>query len=82
MKAAQEISQPASLRSGLDVEAIRKAMDELSTAIQKVGAAMYQQGDQAAAGATPGADQTAGSSDAGPATEGPVDAEFKEVPKE
>ncbi len=72
-----------------DVEAIRKAMDELSAAIQKVGAAMYSasadaSADKQQAEATPGADQagTDASAASGPTAEGPVDAEFKEVPKE
>ncbi len=47
-----------------DAEAIKKAMDELSTVVQKVGAAMYQ-----TAGATPGAEQQANPQ------QGPVDAE-------
>ena len=59
-----------------DVTAIKSAMDALSGAIQKVGAAMYQQAPGAgaqtqsgpeASNAAPGADQ------------GPVDAEFKDV---
>ena len=62
-----------------DVDAIKKAMDELSGAIQKIGAAMYQQSptDQAAAGAPAGdAPKTGGDS------EGPVDAEFTEAKKD
>jgi molecular chaperone DnaK len=67
-----------------DVEAIKKAMDALSEAVQKVGAAMYEGqqsanssqqtvGEQAASGATPPSDQN-------PSTDkGPVDAEYKEV---
>jgi molecular chaperone DnaK len=66
-----------------DVEPIRKAIGELSDAIQKVGAAMYQQDASAQAG-------QAGAGTAGPAADdkgekkdqGPVDAEFKEVPKD
>ena len=56
-----------------DLEAIKKAMDELSDAIQKVGASMY-----AEAGATePQNKPEAGA----PGSEGPaVDAEYKEVP--
>ena len=57
-----------------DLAAIKAAMDELSNAIQKVGAAMYQQ--------QPGP----GNSTEGPQTgsepkseQGPVDAEFKDV---
>lgn len=63
-----------------DVEAIKKAVDELSAAIQKVGASMYEgqqpaNGNQQTAGpapdANPGSDK--------PGDQGPVDAEYKEV---
>jgi molecular chaperone DnaK len=58
------------------VEAIKKAMDELSTAIQKVGAAMYEQAQPAgeAAGTT--------GEGAAPSEEKPVDAEYTEVKDE
>jgi hypothetical protein len=60
-----------------DVDSLKKAMDELSGAIQKVGAAMYQQQGQPAG--TPGAGQSAD----GPAQEAkPVDAEFEDVNKD
>ncbi|HYC80034.1 MAG TPA: molecular chaperone DnaK [Candidatus Binatia bacterium] len=58
-----------------DLDAIKKAMDELSAAIQKVGAAMYQQPGQnpgAEAGANPNPGAQPGSD------QGPVDAEFEE----
>ncbi|MBI2356099.1 MAG: molecular chaperone DnaK [Candidatus Doudnabacteria bacterium] len=51
-----------------DVAAIRKGMDELSAAIQKVGAAMYQSQK------TDNSKQETGKSQ-----QGPVDAEFKDV---
>ncbi len=50
-----------------DVEAIKKALDELSAAIQKIGASMYQQGPEQAQGANPEASAEN--------KEGPVDAE-------
>ncbi len=60
-----------------DTEAIKKAMDALSDAIQKVGAAMYQ-GTQPASQPEAGAPQ--GDGGAQPAADkGPVDAEYKEV---
>jgi molecular chaperone DnaK len=71
-----------------DLEAIKKAMDELSTAIQKVGAAMYETSapgtEQPAGpqGAAAGADANSSSSQPQPgsgAESGSVDAEFKEV---
>ncbi len=64
-----------------DVEALKKAVDELSAAIQKVGAAMYE--------ATPSANPQSASqpgAETPPADEkkeaGSVDAEYKEVPKD
>ncbi len=57
-----------------DLQAIKTAMDALSNAIQKVGAAMYQQNS----GAQPNSGPTSGGQSS--ATEqGPVDAEFKDV---
>jgi len=63
-----------------DVDALKKAMDALSEAIQKVGAAMYEAqkpADQPAAG-QPGTNPSPDGSQPG-ADKGPVDAEFKEV---
>lgn len=67
-----------------DVEAIKKAIDELSEAIQKVGAAMYQ--DSGSANKPSSAEVTEGKQSADqPGSpdnnkdKGPVDAEFKEV---
>jgi len=70
-----------------DLEAIRTKMQALSDAVQKVGAAMYQgSGDAAAGQAQPGQDGAAGQNEnpgnAPGADQGPVDAEFKEVPKD
>ena len=69
-----------------EVEAIKKAMDELSSAIQKVGAAMYESGksDQSDKSANQNAGAAGASSDTpNPdkpgADKGPVDADFKEV---
>ena len=53
-----------------DIEAVKKAADELAVAAQKVGAAMYQ-AQQSADGST---EEKKGASDAG---EGPVEGEFK-----
>ncbi len=65
-----------------DVDAIKKAIDELSAAIQKVGAAMYSTSAEASAdkqqqpqGAAPGA----AGAEQPKAEQGPVDAEFKDV---
>jgi molecular chaperone DnaK len=76
-----------------DVEAIKKAMDALSEAIQKVGAAMYEGASGSAnqqsadkPGANPSPDNNQPGADnpstgSGP-NGGPVDAEYKEVPKQ
>ncbi|MEK7618556.1 MAG: molecular chaperone DnaK [Patescibacteria group bacterium] len=60
-----------------DIEPIKKAMDELSAAIQKVGAAMYESGksDQSEKSDKSEGQEPASNSD----NKGPVDAEFKEV---
>jgi len=61
-----------------DIEGLKKAMDALSEAVQKVGAAMYQ-GQQSADSSQQPAPGTEGQK---PEDKGPVDAEFKEVPKQ
>ncbi|HEX5429888.1 MAG TPA: molecular chaperone DnaK [Patescibacteria group bacterium] len=59
-----------------DVAAIKAAMDELSTAVQKVGSAMYE---QAPSNQQPGK-EAEGKPEGNPKSEqGPVDAEFKDV---
>ena len=50
-----------------ELDPIKKAMDELNTAVQKVGAAMYKKEEPVAEA---------------PKQEGPVDAEFKDVSEE
>jgi molecular chaperone DnaK len=57
-----------------DVEAIKKAMDALSEAAQKVGAAMYEAGKSE----NPKSEGAAQAPD-DKKEEGPVDAEYKEV---
>jgi molecular chaperone DnaK len=67
-----------------DIEAIKKAMDALSEAVQKVGAAMYEQkppsdnsqpsaGEQNTSAGAPDSQNPSGDA------KGPVDAEYKEV---
>jgi molecular chaperone DnaK len=65
-----------------DVEALKKAMDALSEAIQKVGAAMYETGksDKSENQKSEGSASDAVNKDeSAPADKGSVDAEFKEV---
>ncbi len=63
-----------------DVEAIRSKTQALSTAIQKVGAAMYQQGATAQPGDVGTVDPS--EKEIPSSNEGPVDAEYKEVPND
>jgi len=65
-----------------DLEALKKAMDELSAAVQKVGAAMYAAPEGApTAGAAPQetATEGEGKQESKPGEPGTVDADFKEV---
>jgi len=65
---------------GDDIEAIRTASEKVAEASQKIGAAMYAQSQQAAAGesgqTTGASDQTGASGDSGSADEDVVDAEI------
>jgi len=65
-----KIANVKSALQGKDVNAIRKAMQELSQAIQKVGASAYQQ---------PGQQQPPGGEKPGGGEEGTVEGEFREV---
>lgn len=64
------------VKDGTDQELIKKNYDALSEAIQKVGAAMYQQSAPGAA-ADPAPDQAP----AGDASQEPVEGQFEETPK-
>jgi molecular chaperone DnaK len=65
-----KIASVKSALQGKDVNAIRKAMQELSQAIQKVGASAYQQ---------PGQQPQPGGGEPGGGEEGTVEGEFREV---
>ena len=79
--AEEKITALKAVKDKDDMEAIKKAMEELSNAIQKVGAAMYQSGQSDKSDKSE--NQNAGASQTGdnqkPEDKGPVDAEFKEV---
>ncbi len=62
-----------------DATAIKTALDALSEAVQKVGASMYEE-QKPADGAQQNAETAASAEDK--KENGPVDAEFKEVPKD
>lgn len=67
-KVAQEkLDALKAIKDKDDVEAIKKALDELSASIQKIGASMYQQAPEQTQGANPEASAEN--------KEGPVDAE-------
>jgi len=74
----QEIEgKTASLRSALqgkDINSIRTSMQELSQAMQKVGASVYQQQEQ-----PPPGGEGAGGKEPGEGGEGTVEGEFREV---
>jgi hypothetical protein len=61
-----------------DIEPIRAKIQALSTAIQKVGAAMYEQGQAAQPGDVGTVDPSEKEIDG----DKPVDAEYTEVPKD
>ncbi len=75
-EAQRGIERVKEVMQGQDVDAIRKAADELGQTVQKIGGAMYQQ---------PGAGATGPAGPAGPEPEAPggddvVEGEFKEQP--
>jgi molecular chaperone DnaK len=65
-----KIASVKSALQGQDVNAIRNAMQELSQAVQKVGASAYQQPEQP----PPGGEEPGGGEE-----EGTVEGEFREV---
>ncbi len=68
-EAQAKVDALKAVKDSEDLEAIKKAMDELSAAIQKVGAAMYQQAPGADGAAGTGADNAG--TNAGAAGEAP-----------
>ena len=75
-KAAQEkIDALKKIKDGTDLDAIRKASDELSTQIQKIGAAMYQQAEK------PQPDTGGEKQKDNDQKQEPIDGDFKEVKK-
>ncbi len=65
-----------------DVEGLKKAIDALSEAIQKVGAAMYESGANDKKPEEGQGEASSGEQGQAGADKGPVDAEYKEVPKD
>jgi molecular chaperone DnaK len=69
-----KIASLKSVLQGKDINAVRKAMQELSEAMQKVGASAYQQPEQPPpGGGEPGGEEPGGGE------EGTVEGEFREV---
>ncbi len=64
---------------GTDIEAVRRAMQELNEAMQKVGAAIYQQQPPPPGEETPPGEQQPGEQPPGEEGEGTVEGEFREV---
>lgn len=70
-----KIAAVKSALSGSDIEQVKRASQELSEALQKVGAAVYQ---QTGAPPPPGG-EAAGEEEPGKGDEGTVEGEFREV---
>jgi molecular chaperone DnaK len=64
---------------GQDVDAIKRAQQELSDVMQKVGSAVYQQPSEGAPEGAPGAEETPADGGDGKSDEGTVEGEFREV---
>jgi molecular chaperone DnaK len=74
-----KIATVKSSLQGQDTNAIRNAMNELSQAMQKVGASVYQQPEQQPPGEQGTGEQGAGEQEPGGEDEGTVEGEFREV---
>jgi molecular chaperone DnaK len=75
-----KIASVKSALQGQDVNAIRNAMQELSQAMQKVGASAYQQpGQPPPGGEQPSGEEPGGEEPGGGEEEGTVEGEFREV---
>ncbi len=64
---------------GQDVDAIKRAQQELSDVMQKVGSAVYQQPSEGAPEGAPGAEEASADGGDGKSDEGTVEGEFREV---
>jgi molecular chaperone DnaK len=73
-----KISEVRSALQGSDIEAIKKASQELNEIMQKVGAAVYQQQPPPSGGEAP-PEQEGGGGEGGEEGEGTVEGEFREV---
>jgi molecular chaperone DnaK len=72
------IASVKSALQGKDINAVRKAMQELSQTMQKVGASAYQQPEQPPGGGGRGGEKPGGEEPGG-GEEGTVEGEFREV---
>jgi molecular chaperone DnaK len=72
----EKIEALKAIKDKQDMVATKKAMDELSNAIQKVGATMYENQK------SENSNQKTGQAEAKPKDQGPVDAEFKDIKEE
>jgi molecular chaperone DnaK len=74
-----KIASVKSALQGKDINAVRKAMQELSEAMQKVGASAYQQPEQPPPGGGEPGGEKPGGEEPGGGEEGTVEGEFREV---
>ncbi len=81
-KIEEKLEALKKVQNGDDIEAIKKATQELSEASMKLGEAMYKAGAAGAQGAPGAAPPGDGGSSEGGAKEGPVDAEYEPVDKD
>ncbi len=76
----EKVEDLKKIKDGEDIGEIKKKMEELSAVAQKIGAAMYQQAQNAQPGAEAGNAQPGGQSedDKKPEDQGPIEGEFEE----
>jgi len=74
-----KIAAVRSALQGKDINTIRNAMQELSQAMQKIGASVYQQPGQPPPGGEPPGGEPPGGKKPGEGEEGTVEGEFREV---
>jgi len=74
-----KIANIRSALQGQDINSIRTAVQDLSQAMQKVGASVYQQPEQPPPGGEAPGGEAPGGQDPGEEGEGPVEGEFREV---
>ena len=77
----EKIDALKKVKDGVDVEAVKKAYEDLNQTVQKIGQAMYQASSAGQATSDQGQGGTAEGQASGEKKEGPVEAEYEEVKK-